>query len=527
MASRPQILVTSESDLQDIIDDKRRLREETQRLARELGVETRELKEVERELARNVRANERAQRAQERMRREGIEANVRAMERSRTAAATWAGSWVNDIGDVVEAAIALGPAGGVALAALAGIAGAAIGVGATVAAMYELAYAADEAGDRLKALPVELRPLVNVTKEQQEVVSALDQSWAEVSAQMDAAAYEMGAQVAPAVVTVNKTLANMIEISRGGIVGLQEFGENALYWMEEFDVATGSATRQQVTLQRVARATLFAEGLSRAQAAQQAADRLAVEESLAKVLERQGKAVERSAAAQLKASNREADRLRSAIERQEEEERRGVEASLDKELDAFFRSEAEKVKIMERTKTERAKALKEEQRAAELAAAAELERLHMHQDAALAGVSAASSLAQALSDNADVVIAAKTAEALAYQAVAMARALAEGGIVAGVGAAFGFAGIIAGAIAEARAAPRHMGGSMAPDEGIFRVRDGEAFQAVPESDPRRTSQQAQAVTVNVQLDDRVFSQGEQRADRQDALWGNRQRRSAA
>lgn len=529
----PRILVTSESDLRDIIEDKARLRKETEALAQKLGVEARELKDVERELNRTARAEEKVRREAERLRREGIEANTRALERSRVAAATWAGSWVNDIGDVAEAAIALGPVlGTVAAAGALAVGGVAIGAG-VVYAWWELAFAAEGALNKLDEIPEALRPVVHLTEEEQEASRRLTVQLESLDVQFSALTAEIGGRFAPAVgdalavtdtgirlfrewwpeirqvsdgfVQMHVTLASLVSPELKRVVDLSETGLRQIR-----ETSTASSKRAQVEATLAKALGHVADAQAKIEGGNADADRAARRAA--------AKKAEADAARELAALERD-------LARQEAEEETSVMLSLDRELDAFQRAQADKVKAAEKAAKDMERVRKEEEKAAERAAAAEMERLHLHQDAALAGVTAARKLVGALTENADAVLYAKTAEALAYQAVAVARALAEGGIIAGVPAALGFVGIIGGAIAEARAAPRHMGGAMAPDEGIFRVRDGEAFQAVPEDDPVRTRRERER-PILLALDERLFRVASERSSRADHLYTDRRRYAA-
>jgi hypothetical protein len=162
----------------------------------------------------------------------------------------------------------------------------------------------------------------------------------------------------------------------------------------------------------------------------------------------------------------------------------------------------------------------EKARLAELANA-EARLRDMRKDAALQGVSGLVMLAESASKSAEAIRIAKILEIVLYQGVAFARSFAELGPIAGIPAAFTTAGLIGGYLAQANALPsRHMG-SFAPDEGTFKVRNGERATIEPATAKREPRNPAMTLTIG----SRAFEALASDSGRQSAIFGNRRRKA--
>lgn len=146
----------------------------------------------------------------------------------------------------------------------------------------------------------------------------------------------------------------------------------------------------------------------------------------------------------------------------------------------------------------------------------------IREGAALSAVTGFAQIAGAASASAEVVAVGRILETLAYGAAATGRAFAELGPIAGFGAAIAMAGNLAAQIAAVKSAPsRHMG-SMAPDEGLLRVRNGERVSVEPATTtPRRERQDSGAMTLTI--DNQAYRAMQRRSARQDSIFGSRRR----
>lgn len=146
---------------------------------------------------------------------------------------------------------------------------------------------------------------------------------------------------------------------------------------------------------------------------------------------------------------------------------------------------------------------------------------------ALIGSSGA--LVGVLAQNAQAIAGAKLLETIAYQAVAVARAFADGGPLLGPAAAIGALAAIGtqiGALQQARQ-QSHMGsqplqGSGTPDETTVRVRDGQRI--VSELDERR---QTSTPAVQVVVGNQWWTAATRQHDRHKTLHTDRRRESVA
>lgn len=159
-------------------------------------------------------------------------------------------------------------------------------------------------------------------------------------------------------------------------------------------------------------------------------------------------------------------------------------------------------------------------------AEAELRRLQelkaMRQDAAIDGIRGLSALAEAAGGSARTIAAAKKFEAIAYQTVAFARNFAELGFIAAIPASAAMLATLAPEIAKLSSPPSfHMGGRVAPDEGIVKVRNNETIVEPATANGRGNGQGNKDRVMSLQVGTRFWRAMSKETDRQSTIFGAR------
>jgi hypothetical protein len=157
--------------------------------------------------------------------------------------------------------------------------------------------------------------------------------------------------------------------------------------------------------------------------------------------------------------------------------------------------------------------------------AAQQQMIELRRDVVTSAASGLAQIVEASSESAEAIATARILETIAYGSVAFARALAELGPIAGLPVAISTAAAVASQVAAIQAAPsRHMG-SMAPDEGLLRVRNGERVTVEPATTaarPDRDRRGRSEVTM-LQIDSRAYRAIQRATGRQDSIFGSRRR----
>jgi hypothetical protein len=372
--------------------------------------------------------------------------------------------------------------------------------------------------------------------------AGMDESGARLSASLDSLAVVLGDALSPNVIAATNALAGLVEVTAlavdvGGSL-LQVIAPPGLAGVV-FAYATGAdaasmATAKMVTQHRAATEAAYqqARALWALEEAREEIEANRAAPGFIPAPQRQeGRTVEQGNAMRRAAgeARKRAEAVAAATKAVQDQFRRDAFADMvaddeqrrimaEQGAAMLAQVEAEEMAASRAAHEERMRQLDEER-------AAQQQMIAMRREVLTAAASGLAQIVEASSESAEAIATARILETIAYGSVAFARALAEFGPIAGLPVAISTAAAVASQVAAIQAAPsRHMG-SMAPDEGLLRVRNGERVTVEPATTAQRTDrgQRGRSEVTMLQIDSRAYRAIQRASGRQDQIFGARRR----
>jgi hypothetical protein len=372
--------------------------------------------------------------------------------------------------------------------------------------------------------------------------AGMDESGARLSASLDGLAVVLGDALSPNVIAATNALAGLVEVTSSAVEAggslLQVFTPPGLagivYQFATGTDAASAATRKLVTEHKAATEAAYQQARA-LWALEEAREEIEANRAapgfIAAPRRQEGRTKEegdrmRRAAAESRKRQEVIEKARAEVARQGRQDDIWGEAQRLEELARMAEQGARMLAEIEAEEAASARELHDE-RMRQMAEerAAQQQMIELRRDVVTSAASGLAQIVEASSESAEAIATARILETIAYGSVAFARALAELGPIAGLPVAISTAAAVASQVAAIQAAPsRHMG-SMAPDEGLLRVRNGERVTVEPATTaarPDRDRRGRSEVTM-LQIDSRAYRAIQRATGRQDSIFGSRRR----